>query len=498
MRRFCLAPSLCLLLSATALAQAPAPIERVKITDNDLSCKAAYDELQGLDKIVAETKAAQSSGQTTATAGQAAGVAAEVASRTGLFGSLGGLTGHILGTVASKTAANVAEQQGQMSAAQAAEREKQALARKEHLTQIFLAKGCSASDPSAPGKTPNAALPMPPAPVGAAPKTPDQALKEAAGSNVPVAASLDLKNDLIGDMKTMSRVVVPQFRVAFVAKTGVSARGGAGLSNLGQSTGYNRTITQAQSARVDMMLGNVDYALMQGLTEQLYADFLKRLAAGGKQVVSVDEMRKSSGYPKIEPVKLDKPYVKSPFDDAREFIFATPRELPLAFMHIDTHLGNAGAFDQNTTKAFAELGATLDALVLIPTVIVDFAQLESSGNSRFATSAEANATPRIGISAATLLIGMIGKDAKIFFHGDARFARLERPFFVDGEFGSVKSVDSFDNVALANSLTALSGTQGTQYRYDKRLVTADAAQYAKKVLQAGATINQAFADGLKP
>jgi len=492
-----LSTSVLTLFSAIAFAQSPAPIERVKLTDNDLSCKSTYDELQGLDKIVAEAKAAQSSGQNTATAGQAAGVAAEVASRTGMFGALGGLTGHLFGTVASKTAANVAEQQGQMSAAQAAEREKQALARKDHLTQIFLAKGCSASDPSAPGKTPNAALPMPPAPVQAASKTPEQALKDAAGSNVPVAVSLDLKNDLAGEMKAMNRVVVPQFRVAFVAKTGVSARGGAGLANLGQSTGYNRTITQAQSARVDMMLGNVDYDLMQGLTEQLYADFLKRLAAGGKQVVSIDEMRKSSGFPKIEPVKLDKPYVKSPFDDPREFIFATPKELPLAFMHIDTHLGNAGAFDQNTTKAFAELGATLNALVLIPTVIVDFAQLESSGNSRFATSAEANATPRIGISAATTLIGMIGKDAKIFFHGDARFARLEKPFFVDGEFGSVKSVDSFDNVALANSLTAMTGTQGTQYRYDKRLVTADAAQYAKKVLQAGATINQAFADGVK-
>ena len=126
------------LCAGVALAQAPAPIERVKITDNDLTCRANYDELQGLDKIVAESKSARESGQTTATAGQAAGVAAEVASRTVLFGSVGGLAGHLFGSVASKTAANVAEQQGQMSVAQAAEREKQALARKEHLTQIFL------------------------------------------------------------------------------------------------------------------------------------------------------------------------------------------------------------------------------------------------------------------------------------------------------------------------------------------------------------------------
>ena len=485
--------------SFSVFAQAPAPIERVKITDNDLSCQSAFAELQGLDKIVAEAKAAQSSGQNTATAGQAAGVAAEVASRTGLFGSLGGLTGHLFGSAASKAAANVAEQQGQMSAAQGAEREKQALARKEHLTQIFLAKGCSASDPSAPGKTPNAVLPVPAAPVEAAPKTPEQALKEAAGSNVPVAGPLDLKADVSGNMKSMTRVVVPQFRVAFVAKTSASARGGAGLANLGQSTGFNRTITQAQSARVDMMLGNVDYALMQGLTEQLYADFVKRLTAAGKTVVSVDEIKKASGYAKVEFVKLDKPYVKSPFDDPREYVFATPKDLPLAFMHFDTQLGNAGAFDQATTKAFAEIGVNTNALVLEPTVIIDVAQLESSGNSRFATSAEANAIPKVGLGAGTMVVGMIGQDFKIGFGAsDARFSRLNTPFFVDGEFGGVKSVDSFDNVALANSLTSITGTQGTQYRYDKRLVTADATHYAKKVLQVGATINQAFADSIRP
>jgi hypothetical protein len=199
-------------------------------------------------------------------------------------------------------------------------------------------------------------------------------------------------------MKAMNRVVVPQFRVAFVAKTGVSARGGAGLANLGQSTGFNRTITQAQSARVDMMLGNVDYALMQGLAEQLHADFLKRLAAG-KQVVSLDEMKKSSGYPKIEPVKLDKPYVKSPFDDRASSSSPPPRSCRWPSCTSTPIWAARGLSTRTPPRRSPSLGATLDALVLIPTVIVDFAQLESSGNSRFATSAEASATPKVGISA---------------------------------------------------------------------------------------------------
>ena len=162
-------PALCL---GIAQAQAQEPIERIKITDNNLTCRQMFDEREAMDKAIADAKAAQSSGQVTATAGQAAGVAAEVAQRTGLFGQLGGLTGHLFGSVASKAAANVAEQTGAQDAAKAAEREKQALARKEHLTQLFLTKGCSAADPSAPARTPNAAVAMPAPAAAAAPKTP--------------------------------------------------------------------------------------------------------------------------------------------------------------------------------------------------------------------------------------------------------------------------------------------------------------------------------------
>lgn len=482
-----------------AWAQLPGPIERSSPGDGSLSCAQISEQRREMTQAIAQAKAAQSSGQTTAVAGQAANVATEVASRTGLFGQIGGLAGHLFGAVAGKTAANVATEQGQQDAAAALERERQAQARSEHLGQLAASKGCEGATaiPSGAGAAPVAAAPAPaPAPQA---RPAAEVLAQVDASAVPLpSAPLDLKNDLVAEMKTMQRVVVPQFRVAFVAKTGVSARAGAGLSNLGQSTGFGRTITQAQSARVDMALGNVDYALMQGLSERLYADFVKRLTAAGKTVVPVQEMASSSGYPKIVPVKLDKPYSKSPMDDAREFLFATPQALPLAFMHIDTPLGNAGAFDQNTTKAFAELGATLNALVLIPTVVVDFAQLESSGRSSFATTAQADALPKVGISAGTMLIGMIGKDAKIFFHGDARFARLNAPFYTEGEFGSVQSVQSFDNVALTNSLTSLTGTQGTQHRYEKRLLAADPVQYASKVMQVGATVNDAFVRVLFP
>lgn len=286
MCRFRIAPSFCLLLSATALAQAPAPIERVKITDNDLTCQSTYDELRGMDKIVAEAKATQSSGQTTATAGQAAGVAAEVASRTGMFGALGGLTGHLLGTVASKTAAGVAEQQGQMTAAQAAEREKQALGRKEHLTQVFLAKGCSASDPSAPAKSPNTPIVVATATrstVTVPPTTVREADAETlAGKRViPVAVTVEAINpeDLLGSGKTL---LIPTAYVTLVTDGRVSASKQAGALQQGNAT--------ARAAANFKVLG-IDKAYAQQLARAALDNLVGQLRAAGYTVLTYADVK---------------------------------------------------------------------------------------------------------------------------------------------------------------------------------------------------------------
>ena len=273
------------LCAGVALAQASAPIERVKITDNDLTCLATYNELQGLDKIVAESKSARESGQTTATAGQAAGVAAEVASRTGLFGSVGGLAGHLFGSVASKTAANVAEQQGQMSVAQAAEREKQALARKEHLTQIFLAKGCSASDPSAPGKTPNATTPVP-APTQAAsappPSAADASAETLAGKRAtPLQIAVEAINpeDLAGSNKTL---LIPTTYVTLVTEGRVSATKQSGAFQQGNATAR---------ASANFKVNGIDKAYAQKLAKAALDNLVGQLRGAGYTVLTYADVK---------------------------------------------------------------------------------------------------------------------------------------------------------------------------------------------------------------
>lgn len=269
------------LIAGIAQAQALEPIERVRITDNDLSCQQIFDERTVMDKAIADAKAAQSSGQTTATAGQAAGVAAEVASRTGLFGSLGGLGGHIFGTVASKTAANVAEQSGQQDAAKAAEREKQALARKEHLTQVFLAKGCSAADPSAPPKATNAVPAVPAAAVAAAPASEASAdtLSGKRATPMPVAVEAINPEDLLGSNKTL---IVPTAYVTLVTDGRVHASKQSGILQRGNASAH---------AAANFKSRGLDKAYAQQLAKAAQDNLVAQLRSAGYTVLTYADVK---------------------------------------------------------------------------------------------------------------------------------------------------------------------------------------------------------------
>jgi hypothetical protein len=234
-----------------------------------------------MDKAIADAKAAQSSGQTTATAGQAAGVAAEVASRTGLFGSLGGLGGHIFGTVASKTAANVAEQSGQQDAAKAAEREKQALARKEHLTQVFLAKGCSAADPSAPPKATNAVPAVPAAAVAAAP-APEASADTLSGKRatpMPVAVEAINPEDLLGSNKTL---IVPTAYVTLVTDGRVHASKQSGILQRGNASAH---------AAANFKSRGLDKAYAQQLAKAAQDNLVAQLRSAGYTVLTYADVK---------------------------------------------------------------------------------------------------------------------------------------------------------------------------------------------------------------
>lgn len=144
----------------TAWAQSSGIIERVKITDGELSCKQIYDEIGQMDKVmgVAQgTRDASSTASTAADVAQAAlPAAAQIAAQAGNYGGALGLAQALpFASLFGGVARGVAQQQ--QSSAQ--ENLTNAKARKEHLTTLFLGKGCKLAEVTAPAATPPAPQP---------------------------------------------------------------------------------------------------------------------------------------------------------------------------------------------------------------------------------------------------------------------------------------------------------------------------------------------------
>lgn len=474
-------------------------IERIKLGDNELNCRQIFDEIAEMDKIMATAREARAAAEKDAGLGEAGSVAAEVASRSGLFGRVGGLFGHIAGSVGSKMAADSVAQSGRRAAQQAQAREEQAKARKEHLSALFTARGCRASDPDAPAANPQAKIALP-AQTAVVALSAEEVIKRIGTNATPLAGELKLKTNVINMTgKNLGfehkRVFIPNFRVAYVVKTKAHAYAGAGLANIGNTAPSPigvKTVTQAQNKRVEMALTGADQKLLQALTDRLYEDFVARVRAAGREVVAWEEVRKTPGYDKIRFTEA-RPYTVDPSwtdADKRSYLVFTPSGMPLFFVGStsDTPLADR-TFDLQTSRAIAEIATHLNAVALIPTLQIDIAEVRSSGRSRWRSDAEADLIPKLGLVNGSRLYFANGMDAKIFYHGDVGTANLEEPFYVEGEFGSMKTVDAFDTASLANALTMATGAQGVQYFNEKRELRVDPERYASGVLRVGATFN---------
>ena len=145
-------------------------IERVKMTDNDLSCQQIYGEIGQMDGVIARASqpVATPLAEPDATAGMGGQVAGAVAQTAiagalargaggfGGFGNFGGGLGNMFGGIAQQMAQGVTAQQAANSGAaqqqalaaqqNQALQSQQAQGRKEHLTGMFLSKGCKMSN----------------------------------------------------------------------------------------------------------------------------------------------------------------------------------------------------------------------------------------------------------------------------------------------------------------------------------------------------------------
>jgi hypothetical protein len=312
-------------------------------------------------------------------------------------------------------------------------------------------------------------------------QTAEAAAPVAAADEPAVEALLDASALKI--LANAPRVAVAGFRVAFVTRNATSANSRAAFSNMGHSApGGIRTVTQSAVASVDVELQNIDGARMQAIAERAYADFMGALQATGRPLVPLAEMQASAGWKQLEFTPADKPYVTSPTGTQKHYRFAAPQALPLWFGHFDAPLGDRAPFSLGNWRALNQLSVDTGAVVIVPQLVVDFAELSTSGNSLWKRSAEVGARQGMSIEAGNSRLLVF--HAKIALAGDLGSAPLKEGLPLPGDFGEF--VDITDEAtktgtqvanALSTALTMFTGTQGTVRSRQKQALQAKAEAY---------------------
>lgn len=255
-----------------------------------------------------------------------------------------------------------------------------------------------------------------------------------------------------------NRVIVASFRVGFVVRDSVTASVAAGYQFGGTHTSGARSTTAVE-------LAGVDEATLQNITEQLYADFIADLKAAGREVVTLDEARTSEGFARLDTSPT--PYTKeSKFLQDRIISVYTPEGVPLWWEH-GNQIGDKGPFATGNWKAAGAMSVDLDAIVVAPTFLISFAELESSGNKRGMFSGYGSGRASTGASPKICLLQGETKMLAIHFKhkiaGDFGVAALKDKVVV-GEFGAeMITLDERDNNNASRAgLLGLARTTGNQ------------------------------------
>lgn len=284
------------------------------------------------------------------------------------------------------------------------------------------------------------------------------------------------------------RIAVPVYRVAFCVQTKASAQAMAGLDR--SYGGVNASMT--------VSLAGINHVMMQDMADRAYQDYLTRLKDQGFDVIPFDELKQTEGYQKLD--FIDELYSKNMFGTA--FAVATPKGMPL-FWEAGNQMGNK-LFGMG--QAMNKLSSELDAVVVLPTLVINFAEMSSSGRSFFARSAEVGAEMGITLNNMTeqhLRIGHPKVSTAVVFMGNTR---LDEPVSIAGNYGRMIEGDGgYNDQALVGLLSRGMGTALSSSVRESRIVQANPDQYQSLALQALATGNQMFAvamadarDGVKP
>lgn len=259
--------------------------------------------------------------------------------------------------------------------------------------------------------------------------------------------------------KKNSRVAIAGFQVSFVTHNKATAHA---MNALGSGTA---------KASIETFLGNVDQALMQQITDEAYVIFVQKLKEAGIEVVPWETIKAAKAFGQLEVFPQQKAYTV-PFQGATYAVFPAAG-FPLWFNSFDGLAGGKGG--KKNHVVMNDLGRELNALVIQPSLAVDFAYLDKSGG-KFSKKASVEA-----------LNGMlIVPAASVFWAGQGgglSYAKFVDGFWADGATGTWTKAGSSNNAALVKGLTGLGIDIGPASSKKAIVLDADPVVFKQKTLE---------------
>jgi hypothetical protein len=251
---------------------------------------------------------------------------------------------------------------------------------------------------------------------------------QAAGGMVPLT-SMSLKNYHQVMAKVLARterIAVPSYRFGLVMRNGMGASGGSGTTTV--------------DLTADLV--GVDAGLMRQLAHLAFSDFIERLRATGRTVLGWDEISASEGFKKLDPTP--DPFIKKPFADSRTVAVVSPEYLPLLTVGPEAPLSDRSPFNLGNARALNSMSAALKCLVMIPSLVMDFAALTGSGHRVYGGGANVGIQP--GLFMVPLFTHFNFYHAKIALAGEGGRLILEDRVAV-GQAGELVQTRNFNNNA---------------------------------------------------
>lgn len=278
------------------------------------------------------------------------------------------------------------------------------------------------------------------------------------------------------------RIAVPSYRFGVVVRSGISASGGQG--------------TVQMEATVDLV--GVSLEQLRQIADTAFADFLGQLEQTGRTIIPTAEMQASAGYAKLE--MTDVPFIKKPFADARTVVMVSPNGMPLVNQHSDSPVTDKSPFALGNWRAINQMCVDLKCVVMIPSIVIDFAQLSGSGHNIYGSNANVGIRP--GLYLVPLFTQLSGHHAKIALAGPSGKIILKERVVI-GQAGEMVQTSSYNNRAEVDwwnsvgrwdtNATPMS-SPGRAYDYSAYQYRVDQPLFAQACMDGAKAMNKIYAE----